>query len=337
MSWLEELSNEALDSSEASLPQDCQEQPAPYHYGRQPLPPVAVPEDARLETQDAINEAHEEVYDGAMSAIQLRLEKANLYQQWIKGDLYDLKTQSTVEVEEEFKAFALKQLNRLIGLESTDPAVEPQHTFSDLEIKALQLLAQAIIKNPKFNHTNDTAVGVTAPVSKKLPGRPAKAVSKPLAPPQKPVLKKKAVPKDIAPTQLHQVATKPMAPTAVHSAVRPTTNPHSAFFANDGEIFKENGKTFEVKWVPTNSNEYGPSEGPRMEAMAPETTLKLKNGISVYRTVGMEFYKIIKMDKSPKVKPTNALPFPSVAQMGQVTAMAAARATETIGNAYISD
>jgi hypothetical protein len=88
--------------------------------------------------------------------------------------------------------------------------------------------------------------------------------------------------------------------------------------------------------VKINSAVYGPAEEGRMDRMQPKTCLLLKDGMTVYKTEGDELYKIVKMDKTPKVRPVEAVPFPSIQAMEHVTALSAGRAAASVNNRFHS-
>ena len=127
--------------------------------------------------------------------------------------------------------------------------------------------------------------------------------------------------------------TKPPVATQVPLSNKKPVGP---VFYKDGESVVEGNKQYTVKWVKINSSVYGPAEEGRMDRMQPKTCLLLRDGITVYKTEGDELYKIVKMDKTPKQRPIEAVPYPSIGVMETVTALAAGRAAAAVGNRFHS-
>jgi hypothetical protein len=275
----------------------------------------------------------EEVPHRQVSEVEKRLEKAFLYQQWTTGSLYDTRTDTAIEVEAEFKAFALQKLNELVGI-SLPQSVNSG--FDENEVLVLKALAQKIIKAPTLLGQNAPKVEkAPKPAPQRVQKQPPKAEPKPVAKPVgRPKLNRQSVPQEVAkpPVAAPQVPqTKPPVATQV-----PLSNkkPQGPAFYKDGESVVEGNKQYTIKWVRINSAVYGPAEEGRMDRMPLKTCLLLKDGITVYKTEGDELYKIVKMDKTPKVRPVEAVPFPSIQGMETVTALAAGRAAAAVNNRF---
>jgi hypothetical protein len=270
-----------------------------------------------------------------MSEVEKRLQKAVLYQQWASGNLYDQKTQSTVEVEGEFREFALNQLNKLIGIQQ-DAAVKSD-LFDDAEVAALKGLAQMVIKNPALiggkKAVQETAKPVAkAPIKVVKKVEPIKVTPKPA---EKPKLRRQEVPQEIAqqPTVVKKpVIIQPKTQQLVGSMVQ-SKGPRCPQFYQDGTTVEEGGKTYSIKWAQTSAEAYGPAEEIRLTNMKPKTCLLLKDGMTVYRTEGDEFFKIVKMDKTPRVRPVEAVPFPS--NMTFATMAASEAGAQAVNNRFI--
>lgn len=336
---------EGLDIDQGILPQAVRAKPRPLNAGEisevtyEEVLQEALPEEEQQE--DAVQ--NEESVQG-MSEVEKRLEKAILYQQWINGKLYDSPTESTLEVEQEFKEFALKQLNKLIGLGVQEPKVSNQ--FSDEEVLILRALAQNIVSNHKIKKEVENNTLVQSKVKKtkvEAPAKPAIKQEKPVQKAPAPKLQVKSVPETVKKPvpgnveKLNSIKPPMPAPKSLVQAtpkvnqVKPSNKP---FFGKDGEIIEENGKKFEVKWIPINSMTYGRGEQNRLENMAPKSILALK-GLTIYKTEGEELFSIIKRDMTPKEIPANAVPFPSIAMMPMATLEKASASHETGRSAFL--
>jgi hypothetical protein len=282
-----------------------------------------------------------------MSEVEKRLQKAVLYQQWANGNLYDQKTVATIEVEAEFREFALKQLNKLIGIQQENEVLS---SFDEFETTALKSLAQMIIKNPALLGSKKAKEVVKEPakiapkLQPKITPKPPVVAAKPVG---RPKLRQQEVPQEIAPKQ--PVVVKTPIPAQVQQSrqvkspvqqnqqnqQRPVvrTNPRGPQFFQDGANIEENGKSYTIKWSQTAPSAYGPAEEIRLNNMPQKTCLLLKDGITVYKTEGDEFFKIIKMDKTPKMRPVEAIPFPQ--NMTLATMAAADAGANAVNNRFV--
>ena len=269
-----------------------------------------------------------------MSEIEKRLQKANLYQQWTTGQLYDSRTQCTVEVEQEFKNFALKQLNKLIGINVEQEQVQSQ--FEPEELEALKALAQAIIANKKLKQeVIKTSLQPKPIVKKPIAVKPIIQAEKPVIQPQaKPKLKTKPLPIEVQPTKQPVLETNKNNVSPPKSLVQAATA-KKPFFAKDGEEIEESGKKYRAKWIQINSYSYGRAEQARLEKMAPKSIMVV-GGLTIYKTESDELYSIIKQDLTPKETPVDAVPFPSRSQMTMITQMRASSANEQSKNVLVS-
>lgn len=313
--FLEQLGIENLDP----MGKD-EDQPILVNVDETDGEPVSVDDDTQIVEESVVPK---------MSEVEKRLQKAVLYQQWANGGLYDQKTDSTIEVEAEFRAFALSQLNKLIGIHQEQ---EVKSSFTEQEITVLKSLAKTIIENPSLLGGRKTTKDTAKPVQKHA----AKVeVQKPVVKPTKPPkLNKQELPQGMAPAPI--VVTKPVQQVTTQQVVTQQSKPavtsqvkKGPQFFKDGETFEEKGKRYEIKWVLTHAGAYGPAEEIRLTNMPQKTCLLLKNGLSVYKTEGDEIYKIIKMDKTPRTMPEQAVPFPR--NMTAAT-IAAAEATASAVN-----
>jgi hypothetical protein len=299
------------------------------------------PEDAPVAVYQE-NEVSEEVNTAIveMSEVEKRLQKAVLYQQWASGNLYDQKTPSTIEVEAEFREFALSQLNKLIGIKQQEPEVKS--SFDEQEIVALKTLAQMVINNPSL-------LG-----GKKQVKEPARvqqtavkqAVTKPRSEPVKPAAKPVGRPKLIKQEVPQEIVVKP-APIAQPAQIRQSPQPQQTRpvsnqpakrgpqFYKDGEQVEEGGKKYEIKWSLTRAGAYGPAEEIRLNNMPQKTCLLLKDGMTVYKTEGDQIFKVIKMDKTPKLRPEEAVPFPR--NMTIATIAAAEAGANAANNRFVNE
>jgi hypothetical protein len=318
-----------------------------------PLYGGEVPVVTEVSYEDSIQEvlAPEETYEEqveelpnnlqSISEVERRLEKANLYRQWASGGLYDNQTSTTVEVEQEFKDFALKQLNKLIGITTEEEKVVSP--FNEIEITVLKELANTIINNHKLKQGNQPAKPIRKP---KEVIKQEKPVIKPVAQ-AKPRLKPKTLPVEVMSVRkpVPEVVVPPSVPSVVlSSAKKPqvqappstpllnqTKDPKKPLFGKNGEIIKENGKEYEIVWNQINTFSYGRAESAKLERMKPKSLLMVGD-MTIYKTEGDELYSIIKRDKTPKTMPVNAIPMPSIGAMEGITLSRASKSNASSTN-----
>lgn len=117
-----------------------------------------------------------------MTEARIRFAKAALYEQMITGQLFEGEDPVTLEVENEFKEFAEKQLMVLLGISSNKVLkADPKNHFDDEQVEALRMLADKILKR-QVNVTQATPppqpqVGQLAP-PKRGRGRPPGSTKK---------------------------------------------------------------------------------------------------------------------------------------------------------------
>jgi hypothetical protein len=69
--------------------------------------------------------------------------------------------------------------------------------------------------------------------------------------------------------------------------------------------------------------------------MPQKTCLLLKDGMTVYKTEGDQIFKVIKMDKTPKLRPEEAVPFPR--NMTIATIAAAEAGANAANNRFVNE
>jgi len=320
---------ESIGIAPNELPESARPKPRPLYAGEEAS---GVPADVDLsQFQEVTEETYEPeeapVYEEQqpLTEVEKRLQKAVLYQRWAQGNLYQNQTECTVEVEQEFKEFALNQLNKLIGLPTATATVKDD-TFDNNEVLILKALVRAIMENKDIRMS--LLGGLSKPTKPepkkqekpaapaKKPGRPPKAsaavvkpVSKPPAaakpsqPAAKPVLMVQDVPQELQPVA-------PPVARPVQQAPRHVANPNKPVILPDGTEFEENGRKYRIKWVITTTGVLGPAKVNKLEKMPQKTAYKVDD-VTLYKNESDEIYKILKQDITPKTTPANGVPFPT--------------------------
>lgn len=279
--------------------------------------PRYVQQPQQYEEQEPV---YEEEQSPALSEVETRLYKAQIYDQYLKSPPFEANDPLTAEVAAEFAAFARFKMEKLLGISS---AASFESDFTDLEVQILKAVAKKVAQQTgaKEPSRSEPPKPVrTAPPAPRLVPPPAA----PRQPQQKPRLP--------APTAQRPPQRPPQRP-APAAAARPQQrpqqrqNPAQEPVPKDGEIVTDGQKAWRVKWVQMNPNEFGEGVAKRLETMRPDTAMTLPNGLKVYKTAGEEIFKIIKMDKTPQATDPRALPFPTAHQMAIITASQAGEAS----------
>jgi hypothetical protein len=286
----------------------AQSDPEPASYSEaEPAPP-----------QEA-EEPQDDGLDAQMSEAEGRLHKAMLYRQFLTGSVFDGdQNQLTAEVEDEFRAFARHQLAALLGVGSTvAPFGSP---FTDDQVKVLRLMADKTLQNASVRNEIERQSARQAPAP-----QPAQKPK-----PQPPKLRQRTVaePARPSPKPTPAVAT----PQRQRPGQKPQRTPPPPALPGDGEMITLNNKHYKVKWVQMRAGEYGGAIEQQLLALPRGSHVILPNGIQVHRTVGDEFYKIIRRDLTVQARAPGAMPFPNAAQMAGITAAKAHEAVASSGD-----
>jgi hypothetical protein len=267
-----------------------------------------------------------------------------LYKQFLTGRVFEGSNDNlTLEVENEFRDFAAKRLNALLGFAE----VKSESQFTDVEVKVLKILAQNTLGNAKVR----TAVTKQEqPASVAAAPRPVARVQPPPKAPvraqQRPQLRPRQLPEDVRPQQFshrqppqrqqpqrRNPPPQPQQRRPPQQPPRPQPRP-----ANQAAVLQPNqlpadqtrveidGKTYLVHWKQMSPSEFGPEVEQKLERVPPGRNIRLPNGIRVAHTAGGEYYKVLFRDLSKqKTSPTRA-PMPSMDQMATISAMRASEA-----------
>lgn len=321
--------------------------------------------------EPAYEEPAEDSFDASMSEAETRLHKAALYKQFTSGRIFDgSNDQLTLQVEEEFRAFARHQLSQLLGI-GTDSVFGNQ--FSTIETTILKKLAQRAIEQAGLNKSEKRMITRPQPapvkpvVAQQARPQPQPVRPQPPRPQPRPQLRPRQSPESVRPQlQVRQSPSQqslkprqappqprpPQRPQQSRPQQRPQqprppqrpqqqqqqrppqnqpgTNPQRPPVLKDGEVLTEKGRTLKVKWTGMAPDEYGQQGEAIMRRIPPGGSKILPNGIQVVRTAGDEFYKIVKMDITKAAVDNRAVPMPSIDQMAAISAMHAAVAVQKL-------
>ena len=271
------------------------------------------------ESYEESAEQQEQEIAAEMSEVEYRLEKAQLYKQFVTGKIFDGVGQVVQEVTTEFRDFARNQLQVLMGVGAKkEPGV-----FAEDEIKVLKLFAERLLAGPEV--LSSKPVQEEKPklvVTKKEP------VEAPVAakPAPKPVLRVTKVPEEVE-------QPKPVKVEAVRSAktvVKPTVASKAPAVAtskkipNDGDIISEGVgatlKEFRVKYKTLDNAEgMGTQFTPILQNMKEGQVIRLKNGCEVL-CKGGGYHLLIKTRVMKDIPVPTRIPFPSNERMAGVLA-----------------
>src|ERR1017187_41493 len=286
----------------------------------------------------AMNEQHEELQaeapqteeeteiDLELTEAEERLAKAQLYKQFIVGNIFDGNGPGVKEVSNEFRDFARRQLQILLGVV---PKVDESH-FTEDEVKVIKIFIARILQNPKLI---DPPKPKTPQLQSKPVSRPVAQVAPPpvqkpaVAPPKKPQLRSRQVPEEAQaqPTQKaapkaskEQVKAQP-AKQVAKPAPRPTTPQASLPVPADESIVEENGQKFKIHYrgMP-NIDIYGIMDGGKIRTLGEGQSCMLSNGIQVLKS-GNEVTQLFRTLVVPNQNTPGRRPFPSIEEMAQVS------------------
>lgn len=291
----------------------------PLEYGNDPSDTPLAEADEVQSSFGAEPGVPEDQLDEQMTEAEGRLHKAMLYRQFLTGDVFDgSQDLLTAEVEAEFKAFARHQLGILLGVGSaSDPFGSP---FTEEQVKVLRLMADKTLQNAAVR------AEINKPASRSVPHQAAPA---PTPKPQPPRLRSRTVAGPAQPAaKAPQRSSQSQRPTPTPQA-QPKPGTSTKIVPADEEIIQAGDKRYKVKWVQMASDGYGPEAARQLESLPLGSNVVLSNGVQVVRTVGNEFYKIIRRDLSTQARNHGAMPMPPVAHMSAITA---AKSAEQVNN-----
>jgi hypothetical protein len=282
---------------------------------------TSIDEPLPLEVVDEQDEVSQQ-----LSEAEKKFSKAALYKQWISNRLYEGDGPEVLEVEAEFKEFALLQLKRLLGIEPAVTKVTSRKDFTDEEILALKTLAGQIINNPKLRAKPQT---VEKPIVRQVAEKPQPREVKP---PVQPQLRSRQVPPEASqPAPVQKPAAPPKPAPRPQQKPQPTQPAPRKKVPADGETIQEDGKTYKVSYIGMSSAEYGPVEEKRINTMPKSAAILLKNGIQVLKNGQGEIFKIIRQDVTPIALPDNMVRFPQPSEMLGITQVMSDKASQ-LGN-----
>jgi hypothetical protein len=282
----------------------------------------SVDEPQQIEAFDEQDEVSQQ-----LSEAEKKFSKAALYKQWISNRLYEGDGPEVLEVEAEFKEFALLQLKRLLGIEPAVTKTLSRRDFTDDEVLTLKTLASQIINNPKLRAKPQVA---EKPILRQ-------EVEKPQPRPAKPIVQPQLRPRQVPPEASQPAAVqKPAAPP--QPAPRAQQKPQQAAqpaprrkVPADGETIQEDDKTYKISHVGISPATYGPVEEKRINNMPPSTVILLKNGIQVIKNSNGEVFSIIRKDVTPQAMSDNMVRFPQPSEMLGITQVMSDKASQ-LGN-----
>lgn len=183
-----------------------------------------------LEEEEQVQQRTETEYR-TLSAVEARLEKANLYRAVLENPLFpDEGSSISAEVEQEYREFTLRRLNVLLGIEDSGT---PETELEFEEKKILKVWARKLLGKPSVlglpaQVQEPRLQSTVTPVTVKVQPRPQIQVQSPKPTPQTP--------------QRQRVQTKPV--PVNKSPVRVTEDEHGNEFVFKGgkKYLKRDGK-----------------------------------------------------------------------------------------------
>lgn len=288
----------------------------------EPSPVVTQKDEVVVEEQVPTEEETE--IDAELTEAEERLAKAQLYKQFITGSIFDGNGPGVKEVSDEFRTFARRQLQILLGVV---PKVDESH-FSEDEVKILKVFIGRILQNPKLMEQPKPNQPQSKPSSKLSSPVVQQAASKPpAAPPKKPQLRSRQVPEEaVAPKPTITPASKP-ASKLVAQAQPPKqvksspTKPgsQSTTVPADEAVIEDGGTRYKIRYVDMpNIDEFGIMDGGMIRQLSDGGSCVLSNGIQVLKQDN-KVSKILKTALAAYTPVPGRLPFPSISQMQQIS------------------
>lgn len=292
-----------------------------------------------------------------MSEAQKRLNKAMLYQQVIDMSVFGSDDPMALEVENEFKEWAVQKMNSLLGV-GEEPSLG---AISAVEIRILKAFATSILQNAKLRSSLGITDGQGPPPARPRPAVPPPPVVRPQVRPrpqpvggqpqqprpalvqpqyQQPQPQWQQPPVRRPPPQYQQPQPQWRQPPPQYQQRPPqgygppqqqVKRPQTVeSMPQDGDVIKEKGRTYKVAWVEMHPGEFGPSSEKRLDRMPPHS-VGTERGIPIIKTEGEEYFKVVKRDMTPQVRGTGGAPaITDSSQMAAVTAMRSNQALQSL-------
>lgn len=283
--------------------------------------------------------AHQGEEDTELTEVECRLAKAQLYKQFITGSIFDGEGPIVQEVSTEFRSFARKQLQELMGLKQPEQVIQPPvQVFTDIEVQALKALTNRIIQNPKVLETKQSKPKAqpvsVAPQERKQPvTRPAPEQPKyqpaPIVKPKqsKPTLMKRQVPDEV-PQQKQSVAKQTKPSVSTNRTFSHKANVLSV--PKNGDVIEEGGKKYKVEYATMlDVNEFGLMDSAKIMKLGDGDSCVLSNGVQVLKDKST-VYKVCKFLETNATPISNRVPFPSIDQMPNITLQTATMAARQL-------
>jgi hypothetical protein len=272
-----------------------------------------------------------ETQDVDLDEVEIRLAKAQLYRQFISGNIFDGGGAAVEEVEKEFQTFARQRLQVLIGIATVKkPITLP---FDEDEIKVLKVLINGIksriLKNPTLVEPKNTKPPKLKPVITQTEPFVEKQVV--AVPNKKPQLKIRQVPDEVPRQTKKPVIKKDV--TGVKSVTQVLNRTQVPV---DGSVVEENGEKFTIKYVGMpDIDEFGRMDGEMVRRLGNKQTTVLSNNIQVFKD-GENVFKVLKTKITPVQNILGRTPFPTREQTESISTQTATRQAQALGNISIS-
>jgi hypothetical protein len=278
-------------------------------------------EDVSVISPISYDEEYTSEIDAELTEAEKRLAKAQLYKEFIVGKIFDGEGPGVKEVSEEFRTFARRQLQTLLGVV---PKPEPTQ-FTEDEVKVIKIFVAKILQNPKLLESPKTAKPPTLQNkagSSALSTLPPTHIQKPVAqPPKKPQLRSRHVPEEVKPQQPQKTTTQAPKPNPV--TVAPSA---PDVIPADESIVEEDGQRYKIKYVSMpNIDEYGIMDGGKIRKLPIGQSCTLSNGIRVLRS-NDGVSKILKTMIATNSYAAGRKPFPSISEMEHLSLNSATQA-----------
>jgi len=278
--------------------------------------------------EDSEEDEQNEIIDAELTEAEIRLSKAQLYKQFITGSIFDGNGAGVKEVSDEFRDFARRQLQILLGV---TPKVD-QSQFTEDEVKVLKIFTNRILQNPKLLQDKPAKQPQTPqlqprPVSKPVPVVQAPPPPKPvIQPPKKPQLRSRQVPEEVQSKPAQAKPPKTRLKLSEQPIAKTLANPPKMAVPENGSVVEENGRHYRIRYSDMpNIDEFGVMDGGKIRMLGNGESCILSNGIQVFKT-GNEVSKVLRTAFAPNTNVPGKTPFPSNEQMAAITANQAVQA-----------
>jgi hypothetical protein len=283
------------------------------------------PEVTPVEAAQEISEEHSDEAT-MMSEVEIRLNKAKLYQQLLSGNLFDVSDPVVDAVEAEYREFSSQKLQELLGMRPIETNIS---AFSEEEVYILKSLAANMASNAKIMASLPKQTQTTAKPTAKAPIAPIAPI-KPVVVPSEPTLKVRSTPRGVG--RPAGVKNPPKTESVAKPAGKPTTPAAKPSVADtkiqgipaDESVIVENGKKYSVR-----HNELidaPAADADRLRAMTDNTTMVLSDGTWIGCTSPGRYVRLRKVPLKNQGHGPGAAPSLSNQQMEAVLAQQASMA-----------